>query len=112
MHAYISLCLATGIRTEEARELRWDHVSFGDPTANPPVPASAAVWRSVRTDGDTKTEKSRRTLGLPQMAVDALEAHQKRQQKERQAVAEQWSDQGIVFASRTGVALDAANAGS
>jgi integrase len=109
IHAYISLCLATGIRTEEARELRWDHVSFGDPTANPPVPASAAVWRSVRADGDTKTEKSRRTLGLPQMAVDALEAHQKRQQKERRAVAEQWSDQGLVFASRTGVALDAAN---
>src|ERR1700756_2322872 len=24
MHAYISLCVATGIRTEEARELRWD----------------------------------------------------------------------------------------
>jgi integrase len=43
------------------------------------------------------------------MAVDALEAHQKRQQKERRAVAEQWSDQGLVFASRIGVALDAAN---
>ena len=48
MHAYISLCLATGIRTEEARELRWEHVDFGDPAAQPPVPASAAVWRSVR----------------------------------------------------------------
>ena len=31
MHAYISLCLATGIRTEEARALRWEHVVFGDP---------------------------------------------------------------------------------
>ena len=109
MHAYISLCLATGIRTEEARELRWDHVSFGDPTAKPPVPASAAVWRSVRADGDTKTEKSRRTLGLPQMAVDALKAHQSRQQEERLAAAEQWGDQGLVFASRTGTGLDAAN---
>ena len=66
MHAYISLCLATGIRTEEARALRWEHVDFGDPAARPPVPASAAVWRSVRAHGDTKTEKSRRTLGLPQ----------------------------------------------
>ena len=83
MHAYISLCLATGIRTEEARELRWDHVDFGDPSAQPPAPASAAVWRSVRADGDTKTEKSRRTLGLPQMAVDALRAHKKRQAEER-----------------------------
>jgi integrase len=65
MHAYIALCLATGIRTEEARGLRWEHVSFGDPDATPPVPASAAVWRSVRAHGDTKTEKSRRTLALP-----------------------------------------------
>ncbi len=51
------------------------------PSAQPPVPASAAVWRSVRADGDTKTEKSRRTLGLPQMAVDALRAHKKRQER-------------------------------
>jgi integrase len=109
MHAYIALCLATGIRTEEARELRWDHVSFGDPAAKPPVPASAAVWRSVRADRDTKTGKSRRTLGLPQMAVDALRVHKKRQQEERLAAAEQWGDQGLVFASRTGTALDAAN---
>ena len=40
MHAYISLCLATGIRTEEARALRWEHVDFGNPTATPPWPAS------------------------------------------------------------------------
>ena len=65
MHAYISLCLATGIRTEEARALRWEHIDFGDPAARPPVPASAAVWRSVRAHQDTKTEKSRRTLGPP-----------------------------------------------
>ena len=38
MHAYISLCLATGIRTEEARALRWEHVDFGDPAAEPPRP--------------------------------------------------------------------------
>jgi hypothetical protein len=72
MHAYIALCLATGIRTEEARALRWEHIDFGDPVANPPTPASAAVWRSVRAHGDTKTEKSRRTLALPEMAVNAL----------------------------------------
>jgi integrase len=109
MHAYISLCLATGIRTEEARELRWDHVDFGDPTARPRVPASVAVWRSVRAGGDTKTQKSRRTLGLPAMAVDALQAHKKRQEEERLAADEQWSDESLVFATRTGGALDAAN---
>lgn len=109
MHTYISLCLATGIRTEEARALRWEHVSFGDPSAKPPTPASAAVWRSVRSHGDTKTEKSRRTLGLPQMAVDALQAHKERQQEERLAAGGQWSEHDLVFSTRAGGALDAAN---
>ena len=109
MHAYISLCLATGIRTEEARALCWEHVTFGDPAATPPEPASAAVWRSVRSHRDTKTEKSRRTLGLPQMAVDALRAHKERQAEERLAAGGQWSDHDLVFATRTGGALDAAN---
>jgi len=65
--AYVILSLTTGIRTEEARALRWDHVDLdGDPDARTPVPPSIAVWRSVRLHGDTKTEKSRRTLALPQ----------------------------------------------
>jgi integrase len=109
MHAYISLCLATGIRTEEARALRWEHVDFGDPSAKLPVPASVAVWRSVRSGGDTKTEKSRRTLGLPKMTVDALRAHKARQEEERLAAGGQWSDHELVFSTRTGGALDAAN---
>jgi integrase len=109
MHAYIALCLATGIRTEEARALRWEHVSFGNPDTEPPIPASAAVWRSVRAHGDTKTEKSRRTLALPHMAVDALRLHKERQDQERRTAGERWDDQDLVFATRTGAPLDAAN---
>ena len=49
LNAYVVLSLATGIRTEEARELHWDHVDLdGDPGAARPVPPSVAVWRSVR----------------------------------------------------------------
>jgi integrase len=37
--AYVILSLTTGIRTEEARALRWDHVDLdGRPDARPPVP--------------------------------------------------------------------------
>jgi integrase len=36
MHAYITLGLLTGIRTEEARAPRWAHVDLdGDPAARP-----------------------------------------------------------------------------
>src|SRR5205814_9338269 len=48
MHAYIVLSLLVGVRTEEARALRWDHVNVdGDPHADPPVPPHVAVWRSA-----------------------------------------------------------------
>ena len=73
------------------------------------MPASAAVWRSVRAYGDTKTEKSRRTLALPRMAVDALRLHKERQDQDRHAAGERWDDQDLVFATRTGAPLDAAN---
>ncbi len=64
---------------------------------------------SVRSHGDTKTEKSRRTLGLPQMAVDALRVHKERQAEDRQTAGARWNDHDLVFATRTGAALDAAN---
>jgi integrase len=99
--AYVSLCLLTGIRTEEARALRWDHVDLDAGTI--------AVWRSVRHGGDTKTAKSRRTLGLPGGAITALREHRKRQAAERLAAGEAWRVHGLVFATQVGTPLDAAN---
>ena len=99
--AYVILCLMTGIRTEEARALRWDHVDLDA--------GSIAVWRSVRYGGDTKTAKSRRTLGLPQTVVDALREHRIRQDEEQAAAEELWRDTGLVFTSTVGTELEAAN---
>ena len=108
--AYVVLSLCIGIRTEEARELRWDHLDLdGDPGVARPVPPSVAVWRSVRQGGDTKTAKSRRTLALPQTAVQALREHRKRQAEDRLAAGALWQDHGLVFASAIGTPLDAAN---
>jgi integrase len=103
--AYVVLSLTTGIRTEEARALRWDHVDLdGDPDARLPVPPSIAVWRSVRLHGDTKTEKSRRTLALPQNAVAALREHRKWQAEARLAAGTLWHDTGLVFTTSVGSA--------
>jgi integrase len=107
LHAYIVLCLMTGCRTEEARALRWDHVNLdGDPAAEPPVPPHVAVWRSVRTHGDVKTQKSRRTLRLPAAVVDALKAHKVKQAEDRLLAGAVWHEQGLVFASAVGTPLD------
>jgi integrase len=110
MHAYIVLSLLTGIRTEEARALRWAHLDLdGDPAARPPVPPNVAVWRSVRVHGETKTERSRRTLDLPAVAVQALRAWAGSQAGERLAAGEGWQDTGLVFTNHLGAALDAGN---
>ena len=110
MHAYIVLSLLTGIRTEEARALRWAHVDLdGDPAARPAVPPHVAVWRSVRVHGETKTERSRRTLGLPAVAVEALRAWADSQAGERLAAGDGWQDTGLVFTTHHGAALDAGN---
>jgi len=99
--AYVVLCLLTGIRTEEARALRWDHVDLDAGTI--------AVWRSVRRGGDTKTERSRRTLRLPQTAAEALRQHQVRQATEGLAAGELRQDHGLVFTTALGTRLGAGN---
>jgi integrase len=108
--AYVVLCLLAGVRTEEARALRWDHVDLdGDPSADPPIPPHVAVWRSVRAHGDTKTAKSRRTLRLPTRAVDALREHRVRQAEQRLSAGTVWRDQGLVFCTSTGIPFSAGN---
>ena len=108
--AYVVLCLLTGIRTEEARALTWDHVDLdGNAASDPPIPPYVAVWRSVRAHGDTKTQRSRWTLQLSERAVKALREHQVRQAGQRRLAGDLWQDRGLVFCTSTGSPLDAAN---
>lgn len=93
LHAYVVLSLMTGIRTEEARALQWQHVVAWVKDEDVWRPVGTAgfdheryavyVWRSVRAHGDTKTRTSRRTLELPDDAVDALRRLHVRQASER-----------------------------
>jgi integrase len=109
MHAYIVVSLLTGARTEELRALTWENLDLdGDPSAEPPRPPTIQVWRSVRTGGDTKTAKSRRTLELPGFCVEVLHAHRELQ-AEQKARADRWDEKDLVFTSQVGTELDAAN---
>src|SRR5260370_3210370 len=124
LHAYVVLSLLAGIRTEEARALRWDHVvTWVDDSAGwQPItsagfdPARAGedryaiyVWRSERHGGDTKTEKSRRTLALPHLCVETLRQHMEQQERDRLMAGEVWQEHGLVFASRVGTPLTTNN---
>lgn len=119
LYAYVVVSLLTGIRTEEARALRWDHVVawVDDPTGWQPATEvglgldrlAIYVWRSVREDVDTKTEESRRTLELPDQAATALRALHKTQAARRLAAGPAWRDHGLVFCTGVGTPLAAGN---
>ena len=103
MNAYIVLALLIGARTEELRALTWDRLDLeGDPP-------TIQVWRSVRRDGRMKTARSRRTLELPDRCVEALRDHKAEQVKMRRQAGDSWVELGLIFCTRQGSALDAAN---
>jgi hypothetical protein len=58
--------------------------------------------RSVRADGDTKTERSRRTLEVPEEAALALKALHKQRAAQRLKAGERWQDTSLVFSTRNG----------
>jgi site-specific recombinase XerD len=78
-------------------EVGFDHKKF-----------AVYVWRSVREDGDTKTEKSRRTLEIPDQAAEALRQHHSGQAAQQLKAGERWQGD-LVFCTRTGTELAAGN---
>ena len=114
LEAYVILSLLSGVRTEEARALRWDHVVAWVSGQWRPVAeagfdyeqVAVFVWRAERAGGDTKTPESRRTLALPRRCVEALREHRVRQAEDRLAAGPLWQDHGLVFASAVGTPMD------
>lgn len=114
LEAYIVVPLLSGVRTEEARALRWDHVVAWVDEQWQPVSevgfdhdqVAVFVWRAERAGGDTKTPKSRRTLALSRKCVEALREHRVRQARDRLSAGPLWKDHGLVFASAVGTAQD------
>jgi integrase len=114
LEAYITLSLLTGLRTEEVRALRWDHVVAWVEGQWQPVSQAGFdheqlavfVWRADRAGGDTKTPKSGRTLALPHRCAEALREHRVRQAADRLAAGPLWQDHDLVFASTVGTPLD------
>jgi integrase len=114
LEAYVTLSLLTGLRTEEVRALRWDHVVAWVGSQWEPVSEAGFdheqlavfVWRADRAGGDTKTPKSRRTPALPRRCAEALREHRVRQAEDRLAAGPLWQDHGLVFASTAGTPQD------
>lgn len=93
--ALFTVALASGLRLGEATGLKWDDVDL--------TTGEVRIRQQLQQVGkrlvlqELKTEKSRRTLSLPQVCLDALKAHRKRQLEERLKAGDAWKDTGLVF---------------
>ncbi len=102
----------SGVPQGEASKLRWSNADLDSSTLR----VNRQLQR-VRRDGDKSgalvfsepKNASRRTVGLPQRAVRALQSHRGRQLEERLKAGAEWQDNGLVFASKHGGPLDAQN---
>jgi integrase len=103
MHAYIVVSILAGLRPEEVRALRWDRVHLDADTPH------IEVWRSVRAGGDTKTQKSRRTLAIAGYVVDVLRRQVDHVHELRDRAGARWQENGLVFPSQVGTVQDAHN---
>ncbi|MFO7531660.1 MAG: site-specific integrase [Candidatus Limnocylindrales bacterium] len=105
MALYVT-ALGTGLRQGELLGLRWEDID---------VPKARLTVRHTlqRVDGELvllepKTERSRRTIALPEIVVSALRGHRTRQKMERLVAGPRWVATGHVFTTSLGTPLDAA----
>jgi integrase len=100
LEALFSVALALGLRQGEALGLRWQDIDFESRTIRVRNQLQRLDRRLVLVP--PKTDKSRRTLVMPPLIVDALRVHEKLQAAERIWAGSKWQENGLVFANRTG----------
>jgi len=106
LEALYTVALALGLRQGEALGLRWQDIDVD-------ARSLTVRYQLQRVDGkpalvEPKTPKSRRTLVLPGVAVDALRRHRVRQLEERLWAGSRWQEGGFVFTSSIGTPIDRA----
>lgn len=102
------LAFATGARQGELFGLRWE--DFEEAARRLTIRHALAIGPDGRpTLSEPKTRASVRTIPLPATACRALAEHRLRQEEERDAAGGLWHDDGLIFSTTIGTALNGPN---
>jgi integrase len=102
--AIIALAVTLGLRRGEVLGLRWVDVSFEERTLHVHQ-AVQRIGRKVQVT-EVKTDRSRRTLALPDNVIRALRLRRAHQAQQRLLSGAQWQDQDLVFTGPNGAPLE------
>ena len=103
-----TLAVYSGCRQGELLGLKWEDLDWEEGTITIRRTLITAVG-GVPSFSEPKTGRSRRTLTPPDEALAALRAHRARQNVERLRLGPDYTDYGLIFATRLGTALQARN---
>jgi integrase len=107
LEALYVLAVATGLREGELLALKWEDVELEDAVLR--VRHSLTRTGGKVTLGLPKTKKSRRSVGLTERAVEALQAHLSRQLEVMKRMGSLYRPGGLVFANETGGIINPSN---
>jgi integrase len=106
LYALWAVAVGVGLRKGEVLGLGWQSVDLDE--------GRLRVERALqRIEGrlqlvEPKTDRSKRTVRLPEVCIAALRQHAERQADER-AAADYWEDHGLVFTTGIGTPIDPRN---
>jgi len=95
LHVPLVLAAATGMRRGEVLGLTWSAVDLEGGLAR--VVQSAQLVNGAVEFAEPKTPRSRRSVALPPLAVEALRRHRREQAERRLVAGPAWRDLGLVF---------------
>lgn len=105
LEALYTVAVSLGLRRGECLALRWEDIDLDSGTLrvrHTLQRLEGGGWELA----EPKSKNSRRTLGLPNFAIQAIKEHRKRQLEEKILAGPSWQESGFVFTSKFGTPLD------
>ena len=105
LEALFVLALSTGMRRGELLGLKWQDINFQARMLQVRRIFTRALGNRY-IEAEPKTEKSRRSIILPPLAIEILTQHRVRQLEAKLNAGEFWQDQDLVFCTSIGTPLN------
>jgi integrase len=104
----LQLAVTTGMRQMELLGLKWTDLDWIKQTLKVERQLERSTTDQVKFV-QPKTNYGRRILALGDQTIMAMRMHYKRQNEERKAAGECWSEYGLIFTTKTGTPINYRN---